>query len=129
MIYVETSVVLAQVLAEDRFPPEGLWTATPISSRLTEYEVWTRVHARGLGASHGELVRLLLARFGWLEMTPAVLARALEPWPVSLRTLDALHLASIEFLRSHRQDVTVASYDGRMIAAAQSLSIPLFPLQ
>ena len=62
-------------------------------------------------------------------MTPAVLARALEPWPVSLRTLDALHLASIEFLRSHRQDVTVASYDSRFIAAAQSLSIPLFPLQ
>ena len=43
--------------------------------------------------------------------------------------LDAVHLASIEFLRSHRQDVTVASYDGRIVAAAQSLSIPLFPLQ
>jgi hypothetical protein len=62
-------------------------------------------------------------------MTPAVLARALEPWPVSLRTLDALHLASIEFLRSHRQDVTLASYDGRIIAAAQRLAIPLCPLQ
>ena len=129
MIYVETSVVLAQLLAEDRCPPQGLWTVTPVSSRVTEYEVWTRVHARGLDASHGESVRLLLARFGWLEMTPAVLSRALEPWPVSLRTLDALHLASIEFLRSHRQDVTVASYDGRIIAAARSLSIPLFPLQ
>jgi hypothetical protein len=70
------------------------------------------------------------ARFGWLEMTPpAVLARALEPWPMPLRTLDALYLASIEFLRSHRQDVTLASYDSRIIAAAQSLSIPLFPLQ
>ena len=50
MIYVETSVVLAQLLAEDRCPPESLWTGTPVSSRLTEYEVWTRVHARGLGA-------------------------------------------------------------------------------
>jgi hypothetical protein len=62
-------------------------------------------------------------------MTPTVLARALEPWPVSLRTLDALHLASIEFLRNHRQDVTLASYDSRIIAAAQSLSIPHYPLQ
>ena len=44
-----------------------------------------------------------------------------------LNTLDALHLASIEFLRSHRQDVTLASYDSRIIAAAQSMSIPLFP--
>ena len=128
MIYVETSVVLAQLLSEDRCPPGSLWTATPISSRLTEYEVWTRVHARGLGASHAESVRLLLGRFAWLEMTPAVLARALEPWPVSLRTLDALHVASIEFLRSHRQDVMLASYDSRMVSAARSLSIPLFPL-
>ena len=128
MIYVETSVVLAQLLAEDRCPPESLWTAAPISSRLTEYEVWTRVHARGLGASHGESVRLLLARFGWLEMTPTVLARALEPWPLSLRTLDALHLASVDFLRSQRQDVMLASYDGRIVSAARSLSIPLFPL-
>ena len=58
MISIDTSVVLAQVLAEERTPPEGLWTDTPISSRLTECEVWTRVHARGFAASHGELVRL-----------------------------------------------------------------------
>jgi hypothetical protein len=128
MIYVETSVVLAQLLAEDRRPPEALWTATPISSRLTEYEVWTRVHARDLGASHGESVRLLLGRFGWLEMTPAVLVRALEPWPMPLRTLDALHLASIEFLKGRHQDVALASYDSRIVAAAQRLSIPLYPL-
>lgn len=128
MIYVETSVVLAQLLAEDRCPPAGLWTATPVSSRLTEYEVWTRVHARDLGSSHGESVRLLLGRLGWLEMTPAVLARALEPWPIAMRTLDALHLASIEFLRARGQQITLASYDDRLIAAARLLSIPLFPL-
>lgn len=129
MIYIETSVVLAQLLAEDRCPPENIWAATPVSSRLTEYEIWTRVHARGLGSSHGESVRLLLGRLGWLEMTPAVLARALEPWPITLRTLDALHLASIEFLRTHGQDIALATYDDRIIAAAQRLSIPLFPLQ
>jgi len=128
MIYVETSVVLAQLLAEDRCPPESLWKATPVSSRLTEYEVWTRVHARGLGASHGEAARLLLGRLGWLELTPVVLARALEPWPVAVRTLDALHLASIEFLRARGQEITLASYDDRVIAAARRLSIPLFPL-
>lgn len=128
MIYVETSVALAQLLAEDRCPPESLWSATLVSSRLTEYEVWTRVHARGLGASHGELVRLLLGRLGWLELTPVVLARALEPWPVPVRTLDALHLASIEFLQTQRQDVTLASYDDQITAVARQLSIPLFPL-
>lgn len=125
MIYVDTSVALAQLLAEDRCPPERLWSAPLVSSRLTEYEVWTRVHARGLGTSHGEAVRLLIGRFGWLELTPAVLGRALEPWPVAMRTLDALHLASIEFLRTHGQDITLASYDDRLLDAARRLSIPL----
>ncbi|CAN5851339.1 hypothetical protein BH24ACI5_BH24ACI5_23350 [soil metagenome] len=128
MIYVETSVALAQLLAEDRCPPESLWTATLVSSRLTEYEVWTRVHARGLGSSHGESVRLLLGRLGWLELMPLVLARGLEPWPVAVRTLDALHLASMDFLRARGQDVTLASYDDRLIAAARRLSFPVFPL-
>lgn len=73
-------------------------------------------------------MRLLLGRFPWLEMTPIGLARALEPWPVHLRTLDALHLASVEFLRVHGQDVKLASYDGRVIDAVCQLSIPLFAL-
>ena len=128
MIYVDTSVALAQLFAEDRCPPTSVWQGTIVSSRLTEYEVWTRVHARGLGPSHGESVRLLLGRFAWLELTPVVLARALEPWPIVVRTLDALHLASIEFLRNHGQDVTLASYDDRMTAAADRLSISLVPL-
>lgn len=128
MTYIETSVVLAQLLAEDRCPPESLWVETLVSSRLTEYEVWTRINGRGLTTSHGEAVRLLLARLRWLELTPIVLARALDPWPVRLRTLDSLHLASIEFLRAHGQAVRLASYDERVIGVARRLSIPLFSL-
>ena len=128
MTYIETSVVLAQLLAEDRCPPESLWVETLVSSRLTEYEVWTRINGRGLTSSHGEAVRLLLARLLWLELTPTVLARALDPWPVRLRTLDALHLASIEFLRAQGQAVKLASYDERVIGVARRLSIPLFSL-
>jgi hypothetical protein len=51
VIYVETSVALAQLLAEDRCPPEHLWDAQLVSSRLTEYEVWTRINAERLGDS------------------------------------------------------------------------------
>ena len=36
MIYLNTSVVLAQLLAEDRRPPVWLWTETPLSSRLMQ---------------------------------------------------------------------------------------------
>jgi predicted nucleic acid-binding protein len=123
VIYLDTSVAIAHLLAEDRAPPESLWRETLISSRLLEYELWTRIHARGLTRSHGEAARALLARVGFLELSPPVLARALEPFPVPVRTLDALHLASVQFLKGLQADVTLASYDERQKAVARALGI------
>lgn len=128
MIYLDTSVALAHLLAEDRFPPDHLWDESLISSRLLEYEIWTRIHARELARSHGDHVRALVARVALIELAPPVLVRALEPFPTPVRTLHALHLASIEFLRAHAQSVTLATYDDRLTRAATSLGIPLFPL-
>jgi predicted nucleic acid-binding protein len=128
MIYLDTSVGLAQLLAEDRVPPAALWEQPLVASRVIQYEIWTRLHARGLGASHGEAARDLLARVAFIELAPPVLERALAPFPSPVRTLDALHLASIEFLRAQRQDVTLATYDERMAAAADALGIPLYDL-
>lgn len=128
MIYLDTSVALAQLLAEDRTPPASMWDETLVSSRLLEYELWNRLHARRLATSHGELARALLHRLALLELAPPVLVRALEHFPVSVRTLDALHLASIEYLRGQRQDVALASYDARMADAARRLGIPLLVL-
>lgn len=125
MIYIDTSVVLAQLMAEDRVPPESLWDESLVSSRLMEYETWTRLHARGLAKSHGEYARDLLQRFAFLELAPPVLERALDPFPAPVRTLDALHLASMEFLRAQRQEVELASYDARLLSAARRLRIPI----
>ena len=127
MIYLDTSVALAYLLTEDRSPPESIWQESLISSRLLEYEVWNRIHARGLGRSHGEEARSLIGRVALIELAPPVLARALEPFPVPVRTLDGLHLASIEFLRARRQTVELASYDERLLAGARALHIPLYP--
>ena len=128
MIYLDTSVGLAQLLAEDRVPPAALWEQPLVASRFIQYEIWTRLHARGLGASHGEAARALLARVAFIELAPSVLERALAPFPSPVRTLDALHLASIEFLRAQRQEVALATYDERMAAAARALRIPLYDL-
>lgn len=128
MIYLDTSVALAHLLAEDRRPPEALWGATLISSRLIEYEVWNRLNAHKLAGSHGDAARELIGRLALVELTLPVLSRALEPFPLAVRTLDALHLASIEFLRTRRQTIELASYDERMLAAARALGIPLAPL-
>jgi hypothetical protein len=125
VIYLDTSVALAHLLAEDRVPEPSLWSQPLVSSRLLEYEAWTRVHALGLGRSHGEALRALLARLAFLELSPPVLARALEPFPVTVRTLDALHLASIEFLRGQGQRVELLSYDEGLLAAATQLKVSL----
>ena len=128
MIYLDTSVALAHILAEDRAPPSSLWQQSLVASRLLEYEVWTRLHARGLGGSHGEDARGLIGRVALIELAPPVLARALEPYPMAVRTLDALHLASIEFLRPRGHTVELATYDARLLAAARALGIAAFLL-
>ena len=125
MIYLDTSVALAHILSEDRSPPDSLWKETLVSSRLMEYELWNRIHARELTKSHGQVVRSLLARVAFVELAPPVLRRALDPFPVAVRTLDALHVASIEFLRGLDQRVSLATYDEKMRAAARRLGIPL----
>ena len=102
------------------------WTEQLVTSRLLEYELWTRVHSRHLAATHGFAVRQVLAGISLVEMTPIVLARGLEPFPRPLRTMDALHLASLEYVRSGGVAVELASYDQRMIDVALALGIPVY---
>jgi len=125
LIYLDTSVALAYLFAEDRCPPSAFWEEDLASSRLLEYEIWNRVHARGLASTHSESVRALLGRVGLVEMVPTVLARALEPFPAPPRTLDALHIASAVYLRAQGEAVTVASYDTRFVAVARDLGFTI----
>ena len=125
MIYLDTSVALAQLLGEDRQAPPSLWAATLVASRLLEYELWNRLHRIGAAQSHGDAARDLLARVAFLELAPEVLARALEAFPRPVRTLDALHLASADFLRSSGATVEIASYDERMRGAARAMGFTL----
>ncbi len=85
------------------------------------------MHARGLADSHGEAARELVGRVALLELSPRVLARALDafPGPAPLRTLDALHLASCAYLADQRQEVELASYDRQMNDVARAMDFPL----
>ena len=126
MIYLDSSVALAHLLAEDRFPRAALWDQPLVSSRLFECEVWNRVNAHLLQTSHGEAVRNLIGRVAMIEMVGPVLARALEPFPVAVRTLDAIHLSAIEFVRAQNQSVQLASYDERLLTVARLLGISIW---
>ena len=128
MIYLDTSVALAHLLAEDRRPPNPLWAEELWSSRLLEYELWNRIHARDLTRSHGDSLRLLLARISLIELDPIVLARALQPFPAPTRTLDALHLASATWLRERGATVRLATYDGRLAAASRAIGLDVLEM-
>jgi predicted nucleic acid-binding protein len=125
LIYVDSSVLLADLFAESRSPPDTLWDENLASSRLLAYEVWNRVNGRGLTVSHADRTRGLLARINLMQMSVRALARAIEPFPTPIRTLDALHLATMEFLRQQGEAIELASYDNRLITAARAFGIPI----
>ena len=128
MIYLDTSVALAHLLAEDRQPPDELWTEEIWSSKLLEYELWNRIHARDLARTHADFARLLLARVSLLALDRSVLTRALQPFPMPTRTLDALHLASASYLRERGAEVRVATYDARMAESAEGIGLGLYEM-
>ena len=63
-----------------------------------------------------------------LELDDDVVARGFEPLLVPVRALDALHLASMEYLRQLGIAVELASYDSRLIAAARGMGFEIAAL-
>jgi hypothetical protein len=90
---------------------------------VLEYEICTRVHVRRPALAGTASLRALLTGIVLIELSRPVLARALEPWPVPLRTLDARHLATIDYLRRQGEWVNLASYDHRLLSVAKALGI------
>ena len=125
MIYLDSSVALARVLDEGRSPPDEFWSREFTASRLIEYEVATRILSRPDYSARADRARVLLENVALFEMTPNVLTRALQPFPLPVRTLDALHLATMDFLRGQGLEIELATYDRRLAAAAEMLGFPL----
>lgn len=123
MIYLDSSVLLAAVLAEDRSPPAELWQATLVSSRLLHYEVMNRLNAYAADAEQIAAAGELIAGLVLVELSPVILARALDPFPIPVRTLDALHLATAHYLAERRSSLNLATYDQRLAEAARHLGL------
>lgn len=125
IVYLDTSVLLAQLFAEDRVPPKVFWSQRLVASRLLEYEAFNRVHARNASATHGVAARSLVDRVDLVDMSSRVLGRALLHFPHPVRTLDALHLATLDFLQKQGLELALATYDQRLAAAAVGLGFAL----
>ena len=91
------------------------------SSRIAEVEVGRALHR--LPDPDSEAVRIrasaVLGRIGLIELTPLIASTAAAIGPATLRSLDAIHLASYLALRPDVE--TLVTYDLRLIEAVRTM--------
>lgn len=127
--YLDTSALLRLVLAEPE-PLEDLRRAEQlVSSELLAVEsrrTIDRLHRMG-ALSLEEAARRLDLIADWLEavdlvlLRAPVLARASEPLPTPLGTLDALHLATALVWRDRmNESLIIATHDGALGLAGRA---------
>ena len=126
--YVDSSVLLRIVLGEPD-PLRGWEAIEPISSALLRVECLRSVERyRRMGAiddttvaDRRQAILDAVKRFRLVDLSPAVLTRGAEPFPVHVTTLDALHLATALELRGEIEDVDFATHDRKLVDAARAL--------
>ena len=130
--YVDSSVLLRKVLRQPGSLREWAAIRTGVASALAETECLRSLDRLRLraGLSDKELARRREAVFRLLEsievveVTAPVLARAAQPLPTELGTLDAIHLATALLWREHRGgDIVMAPHDGALGTAARACGL------
>ena len=130
--YIESSALVAALLERDA---EALAAVREIGSRITSaltFAEAARALRRARAAHHitanqergalRDLDALERRCTAVLAVTEDVLARAARPFPVEpVRTLDAIHLATIESLGETPQLVTVVTRDARVARNVRAL--------
>jgi len=132
-LYLDTSAVLRAILENGTSPEiEGLIAAAPalVTSRLSLVESSRALHRlRQLGqVSEAKLadaqreISALWARCELWELTPSVCERARHVAPgKSLRTFDALHLATFVLAREKIEGLELITVDDRLQAALEAV--------
>ena len=126
MIYLDTSAFVKLIRGERETPAlQGFLTEHPgtplVSSALLVVETRRAV----LREAPGELARadLLLTRIDQVDITHAVLEVASRLPDPSLRSLDAIHLATA--LQLGQDLEALVTYDSRLAAAAKRQQLPV----
>jgi uncharacterized protein len=135
--YLDSSVVLRLLLGQPDALAEWGEVEAGVASALVEVEcLRTLDRLRLQGAiSEDELtdrrsaVFELLAAMEVVEVTRAVLARASQPLPTTLGTLDALHLSTALLWREQSgAALTLATHDAALGRAARANGFPVIGL-
>ena len=135
VVYAETSAVLAWLLGdESRLRARRVVDSADqvVTSVLTLVEVTRGIlraaNEQRVAAVDASRLRGLLARTttAWelMEITPEIRVRAGEPFPVEpVRTVDAIHLATaLQFARA-LPELSVLTFDERILANLEPLSL------
>ena len=128
--YVDTSVVLRVVFAEpDRLDAWSRITR-PLSSELLRIECLRTLDRARLRQTldEAEVARIradlleIIDSFDLVELDERVKARATEPFPTMLRTLDAMHLSSALLARAAGDgEMAFATHDRELSIAATAV--------
>lgn len=127
--YLDSSVILRVVLGEAGRLREWAGLDQGVTSALAEVEslrTIDRLVVRGAlaateAAGRRAAIYALLEAVELVELAPPVLARASQPFPVPLGTLDALHLATALLWRERgERGLTFATHDLALAQAARA---------
>lgn len=128
-VYVDSTVLLRIALGE----PDALsgWSgiANPTSSEIIRIETLRTIDRARIGQrlDDAEVSRLradlirTMDSFALITLSDVVKARASEPFPTLVGTLDAIHLSSALLAREQMEDLTFATHDRELEMAARSL--------
>lgn len=124
VVYLDASAILKLVVDE----PEssilrGYLAARQVRATSVVGTVETRRNARKRGGDVSEHVTFVLGGIEVIELGTTVVDRATAVSPPTLRSLDAIHVASALELGSDLE--ALVTYDGRMIDAALALGLPV----
>jgi predicted nucleic acid-binding protein len=135
--YIESSALVAAILERDA---EALSDVREVGQRATSALTFAEtvralIRARAAGRISQREERSALRTFqrfarrcASIAVTEEILARAARPFPVEpIRTLDAIHLATIESMSDVPQLVTVVTRDDRIARNARALGYAVAP--
>ena len=127
--YLDASVLLRLVLEQENGLTNWREIDEPCSSALLDVECFRTMHRlrseeriddETLGQRY-EALHALLRPVTRIDLTYHVLERASQPFPLPLKTLDAIHLASALLWRDSGVDFAFATHDRALAIAARSM--------
>jgi predicted nucleic acid-binding protein len=130
--YVDSSVVLRLVLGQPGALREWRMVERGVASALVEVECLRTLDRLRIAADlaetdlaeRREAVYRLVASLEVVEPTRPILTRAAHPLPVSLGTLDAIHLATaLAWRELNGLDLTLATHNARLSVAARAVGL------